>query len=92
MYVHILNKTLFLLRYLIAILLSVFIIPFSGKGQKVNLDSGLVAYYPFNGNANDESGNGHNGIDSGATLTTDMFGNPNSANSFDEISNILVLN
>jgi hypothetical protein len=23
---------------------------------------GLIAYYPFNGNANDESGNGHNGI------------------------------
>gem|GEM_PF-603943 len=25
-------------------------------------DSSLVAYYPFNGNANDESGNGHNGV------------------------------
>jgi hypothetical protein len=37
-------------------------------------DSGLVAYYPFNGNANDESGNGHNGTILGATLTTDRFG------------------
>lgn len=27
-----------------------------------SLDSGLVAYYPFNGNANDESGNGNHGI------------------------------
>ncbi|MBN1790725.1 MAG: hypothetical protein JW830_09530 [Bacteroidales bacterium] len=35
---------------------------------------GLVAYYPFNGNANDESGNGHNGTASGATLTHDRFG------------------
>jgi hypothetical protein len=26
-----------------------------------SLKRGLVAYYPFNGNANDESGNGHNG-------------------------------
>jgi hypothetical protein len=26
-----------------------------------NLDSGLVAYYPFNGNANDGSGNGNDG-------------------------------
>ena len=26
-----------------------------------NLDSGLIAYYPFNGNANDASGNGRNG-------------------------------
>jgi uncharacterized protein (TIGR02145 family) len=40
---------------------------------------GLVAYYPFNGNANDESGNGNNGIVSGATLTNDRDGNENSA-------------
>ncbi|MDD5771894.1 MAG: caspase family protein [bacterium] len=43
---------------------------------------GLVAYYPFNGNANDESGNGNNGVVHGATLTTDRFGNENSAYSF----------
>ncbi|RLD03954.1 MAG: hypothetical protein DRI32_06545, partial [Chloroflexi bacterium] len=43
----------------------------------------LIAYYPFNGNANDESGNGHDGTVNGATLTTDRFGNPNSAYSFD---------
>ena len=30
-----------------------------GFGQ--NLGDGLVAYYPFNGNANDESGNGNDG-------------------------------
>jgi hypothetical protein len=44
---------------------------------------GLVAYYPFNGNANDESGNGNNGTVYGANLTEDRFGNPNSAYSFD---------
>ncbi|MCB0463438.1 MAG: LamG-like jellyroll fold domain-containing protein [Flavobacteriaceae bacterium] len=43
----------------------------------------LVAYYPFNGNANDESGNSLDGTVNGATLTTDRFGNPNSAYSFD---------
>jgi len=43
---------------------------------------GLVAYYPFNGNANDESGNGWNGTVNGATLTTDRYGNTNSAYSF----------
>lgn len=43
---------------------------------------GLVAYYPFNGNANDESGNGHNGTVTGATLTTDRKGNANSAYHF----------
>ncbi|MGZ0017825.1 LamG-like jellyroll fold domain-containing protein [Yeosuana sp. AK3] len=43
----------------------------------------LVAYYPFNGNANDESGNNLHGTVSGATLTSDRFGNPDSAYSFD---------
>ena len=32
---------------------------------QVNLQEGLVAYYPFNGNANDESGNGNHGTPSG---------------------------
>ena len=44
---------------------------------------GLIAWYPFNGNANDESGNGHNGTVFGATLTTDRFGGTNKAYSFD---------
>jgi len=44
---------------------------------------GLVAYYPFNGNANDESGHGNNGTVNGATLTTDRFGKVNKAYSFD---------
>lgn len=48
-----------------------------------NLDSGLVGYWPFNGNANDESGNGNNGIIIGATLTSDRFGNTNMAYRFD---------
>lgn len=40
---------------------------------------GLIAYYPFNGNANDESGNGNNGTVHGALLTTDRFSASNSA-------------
>jgi hypothetical protein len=44
--------------------------------------NGLVGWWPFNGNANDESGNGNNGTVNGATLTTDRFGNANSAYSF----------
>ena len=44
---------------------------------------GLVAWYPFNGNANDESGNGHDGDVNGATLTEDEYGNSNSAYFFD---------
>jgi Concanavalin A-like lectin/glucanases superfamily/Domain of unknown function (DUF5050) len=47
---------------------------------------GLVAYYPFNGNANDSSGHGYNGTVAGATLATDRFGNANSAYLFDSTS------
>ena len=51
------------------------------------LDYGLVAYYPFNGNANDESGNGNHGTVNGATPATDRFGNEESAYSFDGVNN-----
>ncbi len=47
-----------------------------------NESTGLVAYYPFNGNANDESGNGYNGTVSGATLTTDRFNQSDKAYNF----------
>ena len=40
---------------------------------------GLVAWYPFNGNANDESGNGNHGVIEGAELTSDRFNQSNSA-------------
>jgi hypothetical protein len=40
-----------------------------------DLSDGLVAYYPFNGNTNDESGNGNNGIEHGGiTYTTGIYG------------------
>ena len=51
--------------------------------------NGLVGYWPFNGNANDESGNGNNGTVNGATLTTDRFGNANSAYSFDGVNDFI---
>jgi hypothetical protein len=54
-----------------------------------NLQQGLVAYYPFNGNANDESGNGNNGVVNGATLTADRFGNSGSAYSFDGVDDYI---
>jgi uncharacterized protein (TIGR02145 family) len=46
------------------------------------LNNGLVAYYPFSGNAGDSSGNGNHGTVNGATLTTDRFGNTGKAYSF----------
>ncbi len=53
--------------------------------------SGLVAHYPFCGNANDVSGNNYNGSVLGATLTTDRFGNENSAYSFDGVSKYITI-
>ncbi len=54
-----------------------------------SLVNGLVAYYPFCGNANDQSGNGLNGVVNGATLTTDRFGNSNSAYNFNGTSDFI---
>ena len=52
---------------------------------------GLVGYWPFNGNANDESGNGNNGTVNGATLTNDRDGNENSSYSFDGLNDYISL-
>ena len=54
--------------------------------------NGLVGWWPFNGNANDESGNGNNGTVNGATTTSDRFGNANKAYSFDGISDFILVN
>jgi len=54
------------------------------------LTSGLIAYYPFTGNAIDSSSNGNNGTVNGATLTTDRFGVSNSAYKFGTNKNIIV--
>ncbi|MGN6616391.1 MAG: LamG-like jellyroll fold domain-containing protein, partial [Ilyomonas sp.] len=56
---------------------------FSGTLLHAQISNGLLAYYPFNGNSNDESGKGHNGTVFGATLTLDRFGKENSAYYFD---------
>jgi len=51
--------------------------------------NGLVGYWPFNGNANDMSGNNNNGTVIGATLTSDRCGNLNSAYVFNGISDYI---
>lgn len=58
-------------------------------GTAANITNGLVAYYPFNGNANDESGFGNNGIVNGAQITTGKYGEPNSAFIFDGIDDYI---
>jgi hypothetical protein len=63
--------------------------PYDIALQGTSAAASLVAYYPFNGNANDESGNGHNATVIGASLTQDQFGNPNSAYAFNGTSDYL---
>ena len=55
-----------------------------------NLQQGLVGYWPFCGNANDESGNGNDGVVNGATLTEDRFGNANAAYGFDGVDDYII--
>ena len=50
---------------------------------------GLVAYWSFTGNANDESGNAHHGTVYGASLTEDRFGNPDAAYQFDGVNDYI---
>src|SRR6218665_452910 len=44
--------------------------------------NGLVGYWGFNGNANDDSGNNNHGSPTNVVSTTDRFGNANSAYQF----------
>ncbi|UKN02905.1 T9SS type A sorting domain-containing protein [Paracrocinitomix mangrovi] len=62
-----------------SILLSLsFLFPFFMFSQ-VNLDSGLVAYYPFDGDANDYSVNAINGIPSNVGYSTGVYGGSNTS-------------
>ncbi|MFZ1530368.1 MAG: hypothetical protein WAT19_16550, partial [Ferruginibacter sp.] len=54
-----------------------------------DLSLGLRAYYPFNGNANDASGNNNHPSINTATLTADRFGSPNSAYNFNGSSSYI---
>ena len=56
----------------------------------MELDDSCILYMPFNGTANDESGNEHHGVVTGATLAADRHGNPDSACYFDGSSYITV--
>jgi Concanavalin A-like lectin/glucanases superfamily/Immunoglobulin domain/Bacterial TSP3 repeat len=55
-------------------------------GQPAFLKEGLVAYYPFNGNANDESGKFNNGTIVHGSLAADRFNNMDAALRFKDDS------
>ena len=50
---------------------------------------GLVGFWPFTGNATDVSGNGNNGIVTGASLSADRFSASNSAYNFNGTTNYI---
>ncbi len=60
------------------------------KNFNLILKNGLTTFLPFNGNANDESGNGNSGKVNDAVLTTDRFGKANSAYEFNGINSRIV--
>lgn len=55
----------------------------SSSGIDPLITDGLLHFYPFAGNANDEWGSNHGTVD-GADLTSDRKGNPNSAYEFND--------
>ena len=63
-----------------------------GKVALDPLKNGLIAYYPFNGNTNDETRFKNNGFASGARLTTDLMENTNSAYFFDGNNDLISAN
>ena len=75
-------------KILLPILLLVSVVSF-GQVPAYVPSNGLVGWWGFNGNANDESGNGNNGTVNGATLATDRFGNINSAYDFDGVDDYI---
>ena len=63
------------------------------ENQKEEIPTqGLVAWYPFNGNARDESGSGFDGTAKGPVLTSDRFGKANSAYLFDGVDDFIDTN
>lgn len=67
----------------ILIIFCVWLASLHASFAQVNLANGIIAEYPFNGNAKDAGVNSLNGTAFGnVTLTTDRFGNANSAYDF----------
>lgn len=73
-----------------AVLFALIIISFSSTPIIAQIPTyKLAAWFPFSSNTIDSSGNGNNGILSGATLTTDRFGRANKAYSFNGTSDYI---
>jgi hypothetical protein len=58
---------------------------------KSSLDSGLIAYYPFNGDANDSTHNKYNLTVQGAVLSMDRHGSNNKAYHFNGLNSVMIV-
>ena len=81
------------LKFLLCVFVTLFCaLPIFSQIPSYIPTNGLVGWWPFNGNANDESGNGNNGTINGAALTSDRNAVINSAFSFDGIDDYISFN
>ena len=61
-------------------------------GARAQFEDKILLSYPFDGNADDVSGNAIHGVEiGGVSLTEDRFGNPNSAYLFDGVDDGIVI-
>jgi len=85
-HLFVMKKNLYVLACALCTLLS---LPAVAQVPAYVPTDGLVGWWPFNGNANDESGNGNNGVVNGATLTEDRNGDANKSYYFNGISDFI---
>jgi len=79
----------------ISILMIIFLFLITGNAMansEDDLSYDQIAYYPFNGNANDESGNGNHAQVKGAVLAPDRSGKADNAYLFDGKDDFLLIN
>lgn len=60
-----------------------------GRAEPAFVTNGLVAYYPFKGDARDTSGNGNDGTNHGVKPTSDVFGNNGAAFEFNGVDSYI---
>jgi hypothetical protein len=82
------------MKTLLIAIITVLCFTFSSNSQNIPSflpSNGLIGYWPFDGNALDQTNNNNHGTINGATLTTDRFGTIGTAYSFDGINDHISL-
>ncbi len=82
-------KNQFMKKHIITLIIGIISINVFAQIPSYVPNNGLVGWWPFNGNANDESGNGNNGTINGATLTIDRNGFNDKSYYFDGINDYI---